>query len=433
MSAHSWNRFPRIEHAAELTWTNRYAALPDTETTLLAHGLGRSYGDVCLNQDGTLLLTRGLDHFIAFDRASGRLRAEAGVSLKDILDLVIPQGWFLPVTPGTRYVTLGGAIANDVHGKNQPVMGNFGHHITRLELLRSDGQRIECSPNENNEWLHASIGGLGLTGLITWAEIQLLPINSPFMQARHQRFSTLDDFWALDAGLGSEWPYAVAWIDCAAQGKRLGRGIFSTGRHAPESAVTPSSHHRSPTFPFDPPVSLVNGVTLRAFNFAYYHRPLSKGTALQHHAPFFYPLDGLLEWNRIYGRRGFYQYQCVLPPEASHEGIGALLQRISASGTGSFLAVLKMFGDIPSLGLLSFPRAGATLALDFPNLGDRTHKLFAELDAVVRDCGGRLYPAKDARMSAEMFRLSCPRWQAFSAFIDPRFSSSFWRRVNASE
>ncbi|MCB1735479.1 MAG: FAD-binding oxidoreductase [Gammaproteobacteria bacterium] len=433
MSASSWNRIPRVAHSAEFDWSNRFAALPEADTTLLAHGLGRSYGDVCLNEGGTLLRTRSMDHFIAFDRASGRLRAEAGVSLKDILDLVIPQGWFLPVTPGTRFVTLGGAIANDVHGKNHHVMGNFGHHVTDLELLRSDGRRLHCNREQNADWLYATIGGLGLTGLITWAEIQLVPISNPFMITENIRFRNLDGFWEQDAAVDAGWPYTVSWVDCAATGKQRGRGVFMVGQHAPVQPDLPSWKERAPTFPIDPPMSFINGVSLRAFNFAYYHRSLPKGVTLQHHVPFFYPLDGLLEWNRIYGRRGFYQYQCVLPPEASREGIDALLQRIAASRTGSFLAVLKMFGDIPSLGMMSFPRAGATLALDFPNLGDRTHALFAELDAVVRDCGGRLYPAKDARMSTEMFRLSCPRWQEFSAFIDPRFSSSFWRRVNGSE
>ena len=184
----------------------------------------------------------------------------------------------------------------------------------------------------------------------------------------------------------------------------------------------------------DAPGFALNSLTLRLFNALYYRlQKWGKECQRLHYMPVFYPLDAILNWNRLYGRRGFYQYQCVLPPETSRAGIDALLERISGSGTGSFLAVLKMFGDIPSRGMLSFPTAGATLALDFPNLGDRTHKLFAELDAVVRDCGGRLYPAKDARMPAEMFRLSCPRWEEFTAFIDPRFSSSFWRRVNASE
>lgn len=429
MSATSWNRLPRVEHERVIDWSNRHADLPAGEHTLLAHGLGRSYGDVCLNEGGTLLRTRAMDHYIAFDRATGRLRAEAGVSLKDILDLVLPQGWFLPVTPGTRYVTLGGAIANDVHGKNHHVMGNFGHHVTRLELLRSDGQRLECTPEQNADWLNATIGGLGLTGLITWAEIQLVPVANPFMVVENIRFRNLDGFWAQDAAVDAEYPYTVSWVDCVASGRQRGRGIFMVGRHAPPQADLPGHTERAPTFPFDPPFSLINSLSLNAFNVAYYHRPLPKGIALQHHVPFFYPLDGVREWNRVYGRRGFYQYQCVLPPETSRAGIDALLERISGSGTGSFLAVLKMFGDIPSRGMLSFPTAGATLALDFPNLGDRTHKLFAELDAVVRDCGGRLYPAKDARMPAEMFRLSCPRWEEFTAFIDPRFSSSFWRRV----
>jgi FAD/FMN-containing dehydrogenase len=398
---------------------------------MLAHGNGRSYGDVCLNDGGTLLMTRGLNRFIDFDRSTGRLRCESGMLLKEILDFIVPQGWFLPVTPGTRFVTVGGAVANDVHGKNHHIAGSFGHHVLRFELMRSDGQRMTCGLQELPEWFAATVGGLGLTGLITWVELQLVPIANAYMWTESSRFSSLDEFWAINKDAEQRWPYTVAWIDCLSGGKGGARGIFNSGAHAPAQHELPCYRETSRRVPFTPPVSLVNSLSLRAFNYAYYHQPIKSGVALNHYTPYFYPLDGLLDWNRIYGRKGFFQYQCVLPPEQSAIGIKELLHRIAASGQGSFLAVLKTFGSKPSVGMLSFPRPGATLALDFPNLGETTHHLFRELDAVVRDANGALYPAKDARMPPELFRSSFPRWEEFSAFIDPGFSSSFWRRMNS--
>lgn len=427
----SWNRWPRVEHRKVLAVNDRAAPLPIGEGTLLAHGNGRSYGDVCLNEAGCLLMTRGLDRFMAFDRITGRLQCEAGVLLKDVLDLVVPQGWFLPVTPGTRFVTVGGAIANDVHGKNHHAAGTFGHHVCRLELHRSDGQRILCGPHENGDWFAATVGGLGLTGLITWAELQLKPIVNPYMWVETRRFSNLAEFWSINAEAEHGWPYTVAWIDCLSGDNGHVRGIYSAGNHAPPQAGLPCFKETARRVPFSPPFSLVNAVTLRAFNALYYRQPIQTGPQLTHYVPYFYPLDGVLEWNRIYGRRGFFQYQCVLPPETMKDGIAELLHRIGRSGQGSFLAVLKTFGNKPSIGMLSFPRPGATLALDFPNLGDPTQRLFRELDAVVMDAGGALYPAKDARMPPDMFHSGYPQLQAFKGFIDPAFSSSFWRRVNS--
>lgn len=425
-----WNRWPSVKHQKIFGVHDRAVPLSIGETTMLAHGNGRSYGDVCLNEDGVLMLTRGLDRFIAFDRASGRLQCEAGVLLKEILDLVVPQGWFLPVTPGTRFVTVGGAIANDVHGKNHHAAGSFGHHVRQLELLRSDGQRFVCGPDDSPEWFSATIGGLGLTGLITWAELQLTPIANAFMWVETQRFHDLDTFWEINTEAEQRWPYTVAWIDCLSGGEKGVRGLFSAGRHAPVQPVSPAFRDKARRVPLTPPFSLVNGISLRGFNAMYYRQPLKQGAQLTHYTPYFYPLDGVLEWNRIYGRRGFFQYQCVLPPATMRTSVASLLKEIRKSGQGSFLAVLKTFGGRPSLGMLSFPRPGATLALDFTNLGVSTHRLFEKLDAVVRESGGALYPAKDARMPVEMFRAGYPRWEAFSAFVDPLFSSSLWRRVN---
>jgi FAD/FMN-containing dehydrogenase len=351
--------------------------------------------------------------------------------LSELLSFIVPQGWFLPVTPGTQYVTVGGAIANDVHGKNHHRAGSFGCHVRALELLRSDGRRIECGPDQNADWFAATVGGLGLTGLITWAELQLAPIANPFVWVRIQRFRDLDEFWDLNHEAEQRYSYTVAWVDCLAKGSRLGRGIYFSGEHAP--ALTETPHYRSRDFRvvLDPPFSLVNRLSLTAFNEIYYHyhKLLSSRPVLSHYVPFFYPLDAIGQWNRIYGRNGFFQYQCVLPKPNAREGLKVLLDEIGGSGQGSFLAVLKTFGAIRSPGLLSFPREGVTFALDFPNRGTTTRRLFDRLDRVVMEADGALYPAKDARMPAELFRRGFPKWEKFTRYRDPAFSSNFWRRV----
>lgn len=428
----SWNRYPRVKHERILDIRNRTAALPETGI-LLPFGNGRSYGDVCLNEAGTLLRTTCLDKFISFDPVSGVLACEAGVLLDEILEIIVSRGWFLAVTPGTRYITVGGGIANDVHGKNHHIAGTFGHHVRRLELLRSDGSRLLCSREENADWFAATVGGLGLTGLITWAELQLQPIANAFVRTQSRRFNCLAEFWDLNNDAEAHWPYTVSWIDCISSGRSLGRGILMQGRHATRMEPARDWRESRRRIPLDPPFSLVNSLSLRAFNFAYFHQPLPNGATTGHYVPFFYPLDAIQDWNRIYGRRGFFQYQCVLPSESSETGIAELLRRIVVSGSGSFLAVLKTFGTLPSVGMLSFPRAGATLALDFPNHGEKTLALFNELDAVVRDAGGALYPAKDARMPSGMFKHSFPRWSEFARYVDPRFSSGFWRRVEGGK
>ncbi|MBE2295011.1 MAG: FAD-binding oxidoreductase [Phycisphaerales bacterium] len=426
----SWGLYPSIQQR-NLPLHQVADPLPTLAEPVLAFGNGRSYGDVCLNEDGDVLLTRGLDRFIAFDPATGILRAEAGVLLSEILALVVPQGWFLAVTPGTQFVTLGGAIANDVHGKNHHVAGSFAEHVRAFELLRSDGTRLCCGPEQNETWFRATVGGLGLTGLITWVEIQLQRIANPWIVAENRRFSNLDEFFALNDDYEARYPYTVSWIDCATAGRTLGRGIYMAGTHAPPGALIPAaSPRRSLTIPLTPPISLVNTLSVRGFNWLYYHLPRPT-RALTPYPAFFYPLDHLLEWNRLYGRRGFFQYQCVIPPASAHEALREILSRIAASGQGSMLAVLKRFGTRTSGGLLSFPRPGVTLALDFPNLGQKTRALLDRLDEVIRQADGAVYPAKDARMHGDSFRHYFPQWSQFTHFIDPHFSSSFWRRVMA--
>ncbi len=436
----SWGRVIREPHEV-LPVTSRHLPLnlpADASTTMLPFGNGRSYGDSNLNPGGALLQGRQLDRFISFDAATGVLRAEAGVLLADIIKLALPQGWFLPVTPGTQFVTLGGAVANDVHGKNHHVAGSFGNHVRGFELLRSDGSRRLCSPTENPDWFAATVGGLGLTGLITWVEIQLRRVANPYLDAESIKFSSLEEFFELSVESELDYEYTVSWIDCAFTGKRLGRGLFNRGNHAPVvmdpthvSKKLPSGVGQGTlTVPFTPPISLINTLSLKSFNTLYYTKQRPKVVrGLTHYRPFFYPLDALLEWNRIYGPKGFYQYQCAIPPEQALPATHELLQTIAASGMGSFLAVLKQFGAPASLGMLSFPTPGVTLALDFPNHGPRLMALMAQLDRIVLKAGGRLYPAKDGRISAEMFKAGYPRWAEFKNYVDPRFSSGQWRRV----
>lgn len=431
----SWGRYPKADaEAVRLEWRgDAFPVAPSDHRSVLPYGNGRSYGDSCLNDGGVLIDCRGLDRFIDFDPRQGILRCEAGVLLSQILEFIVPAGWFLPVTPGTRFITVGGAIANDIHGKNHHRAGTFGCHVLSLELLRSDGSRMLCSPTENSDWFGATVGGLGLTGIITWAEIRLQRIANPFIDQETIRYGSLGEFFSISAESDPDFDYTVAWIDCLARGSSIGRGLFMRGNHAQRlEGRPPKASTGRIRVPFDPPLPLVNGPTLKLLNALYYRKQLHRiQRRVIHYAPFFYPLDGILEWNRIYGVKGFLQYQCAVPTTEAQAAIGEILGRISATGTGSFLAVLKMFGDIVSPGLLSFPRPGATLALDFPNRGKATFDLLDRLDRVTLEAGGVLYPAKDARMSPDTFKVCYPRWEELLPFIDLQFSSGFWRRVTA--
>jgi FAD/FMN-containing dehydrogenase len=421
----SWGRYPLARQAAvPVHW--RSDPLPRVHGTLLPFGQGRSYGDCCLNEGGTLLATSRLDRFIEFDPGRGVLRCEGGTRLGDILAFAVPRGFFLPVLPGTRFVSVGGAIANDIHGKNHFRAGTFGRHVLQLELLRSTGERTVCSPAENAELFAATVAGLGLTGLITWAELQLEPVQGPFIESETVPFRGLDEFFALDADSSQRFEYTVAWIDPRPRGLR---GLYFRGDHSARAGKAPPP--REPKgFPIDLPGFAVSGPAVAAFNALYYARGrLRTGRKLVRYAPFFFPLDAVGRWNRVYGSQGFLQFQCVVQDRAA---LGALLERIASSGLRSSLGVLKTFGDVASPGMLSFPRPGATVALDFPNRGAETFALVEALESIVRDAGGALYPAKDARMSPATFAAAYPRAGQFERQVDPAFSSSFWRRVRAA-
>ena len=290
-----------------------------------------------------------------------------------------------------------------------------------------------CS--ENSDLFRATIGGLGLTGVILWAEVRLKRIVNPFLRTEHIRYPSLKEFMEIASESDKDYEYTVAWVDCLARGAHLGRGIFMRGNHdeSPALAGKPAPKKLPLAVPVDFPPFVLNTLSIKAFNEVYYRKQRQDVVrGLERYEPFFYPLDAIHQWNRMYGKRGFLQYQCVVPFNNGYEVMSDILQRISRSGEGSFLTVLKMFGDVPSPGMLSFPRPGLTLALDFPNNGKRTSRLFDELDGVVRQSGGAIYPAKDAHMTSESFATFYPQWHEFAQYIDPHFSSSFWRRVTHS-
>jgi FAD/FMN-containing dehydrogenase len=420
----SWGRYPRLcSEVRPLFWKDDFPLVPAPVEKMLAVGMGRSYGDVCLLQNGTLLRTPNLDRLISFDAQTGLLRCEAGVTLAGILDFAVPRGWFLPVSPGTKYVTVGGAIANDIHGKNHHVAGTFGCHTTCFELVRSDGSQILCSPSQNGDWYAATIGGMGLTGMISWAEIQMRPIVSRRIRLQSTKFVGLEEFVALSkAAMDSE--YTVA------QGRDFARGIFLQGEHDQDQGPLTPLIKAKVAMPLDLPAFALSRLTVGAFNTLYYHKQMSKQkTGLVDYEPFFYPLDRILKWNRLYGKQGLLQFQCVLPWESDPMGMIQTLKAITASELASFLAVIKVFGDVQSPGMMSFPMPGITLALDFPIRQKVSFDLLDKLADITAEFGGRMYPAKDACMSAAHFQQFYPQWQQFSSYIDPSFSSSFWQRV----
>lgn len=404
--------------------------LNDFSRPVLVYGKGRSYGDCCLNDGGILLDSSGLDRFIQFDAHAGILRCEAGVTLRSILRLILPANWFLPVTPGTQFVTVGGAIANDVHGKNHHRAGSFACHVLRFELRRSDKGRVLCSRETNADLFQATIGGLGLTGLILWAEFQLKPVLGPWIDCEQIRFGGLDEFFELSEASDENYEYTVAWLDCLSGGTKLGRGIFLRGNHSLTRTKNSLRQRGDLSFPsLEAPEFMISRPTIRTFNWIYLHRQWCDiARDLVPFDTFFYPLDRLRDWNRLYGRRGFLQYQFVVPYE-KRESVREVLECIVASRAVCALSVLKVFGPVRSPGLLSFPRPGVTLALDFPFQGSATLDLCERFDEVVKRNGGAVYPAKDARMSPESFKMYFPRWREFSNFLDPHFASDFWRRV----
>ncbi len=397
---------------------------------LLAYGNGRSYGDSCQNEAGAVVDMRPLNRIGAFDAETGLLEAEAGVLLSDIIAHAAPYGFFPAVVPGTQFITLGGAIANDVHGKNHHRRGTFGCHVESLTLLRSDGRTYTCSATDNARLFAATIGGMGLTGLILSASIRLMRVPSLDIVKTAARFADLGEFFELAEAADQANEYAVAWIDQLAGGHGRGRGLLLSGNHAEHGSHAASRAGSRLSVPIQPPFNVLNRPFLTAFNAAYrWKKGRSAAPRQTGYQGFFFPLDGVGDWNRLYGPKGLYQHQSVVPEHAARQAVPALLDAARRAGQGSFLTVLKRFGSIRSPGLLSFPRPGFTLTLDFPNRGGKTLALLGELDRITVAAGGAINPYKDARMSVETFAASFPDWQLLEALRDPAFMSSFWLRT----
>lgn len=423
------------------TWTDAASVVRgSTDRPVIARGLGRSYGDSSLNSYGTVLGLSRLNRFLAFDPDTGVLECEAGVSFAEIIEHFLPRGWFLPTTPGTKFVTVGGAIAADVHGKNHHIDGSFGNFVIGLRLLLADGSIRECSPELDAELFWATVGGMGLTGVILSATIQLAPVESAYCTVDYRRTRNLETTLEMFASTHHQYRHSVAWIDCLASGASLGRSVVMLGNNAKRSelarkaATAPLALPRRSkrVVPFNFPAGVLNPWTVKAFNTLYYAKNKDRRQTVDFDS-FFYPLDGIQHWNRIYGRPGFAQYQALFPSHTARAGLQQLLECISQSRQASFLAVLKGCGAATP-GMLSYLFPGYTLALDFPYRGETTRRLFEKLDRIVLDHSGRLYLAKDSLTSAETFAQMYPRLAEFQAVkrrVDPdnRFVSSQARRL----
>ncbi|MCX8050340.1 MAG: FAD-binding oxidoreductase [Chlorobi bacterium] len=423
MSIRSWTGLPPAvsSHAVPLHWTGENP-FDGIAGTLLARGCGRSYGDVCLPCETALVCTP-CDRIRWFDRERGIVRTEAGATLGDILRTTIPAGWTLPVLPGTEHVTVGGAIANDIHGKSHHWAGTFGRWVERFELIRSDGRYL-CTPNDNAELFAATIGGLGLTGIVAWAELRLVPARSAWMATQNIPFSSLDEFFEIGSRLERSAEYVVGWCDLSEPGSIRGILHASSFCEGDRRTRTPSPRFdRAPSLPF----SMWSRPLIRLANAARHWSRSQRPTAREHYTQVFFPLDRI-PWNRLFGRRGFYQLQAVVPARIEREGIAEICRRLWHARIPLPLCVLKRFGSIASPGWLSFPIAGTSIAVDVPN----TSRARAALGTIIADVariGGRVYPAKDALMTAEQFQRMYPDWQRLDRVRDLRCCSQFWKRV----
>jgi len=409
MKIYGWGRYPAIDAKVLLPQTHKDCVnFLKSNEIVLPRGMGRSYGDSA--NSSTVIESTYLDHFIEFDETTGILACEAGVSIREILQLIVPKGWFVPVTPGSSFVTIGGAIASDVHGKNHHLSGTFSEHLLSFDLMLGSGEIISVTKDNYPDLFRASCGGMGLTGIILSASFQLKPIKSSQIHQTTIKASCLEAVCEqFEANHAST--YSVAWIDCLASGKRLGRSLLMLGEHAQDGTLE-LGKKKSLNMPIDMPSSILNHYSIKAFNSLYYHRIFSKTkTELVSFEPYFYPLDAIGNWNRLYGKAGFVQYQFVLPKAVGVKGMKKILEVIVSSGKGSFLAVLKAFG-IANQNFLSFPIEGYTLALDF-KMSEETVQFIKLLDSMVVEMGGRIYLTKDALMTEASFKRTYPQWEQF--------------------
>lgn len=419
------------------------AFLEPGEGTIIPRGLGRSYGDPAVNTGGRVLDMTRQDRLIAFDAVRGVVECEAGVSLATLIEAFLPQGFFLPVSPGTKFVTVGGAIANDIHGKNHHLAGSFGQFVESLTLLTPTGEQLICSPEENREIFWATVGGMGLTGLILTARVRLQRVSSAWISVDYYKSRNLEDSLATMADSDDRYTYSVAWVDCLASGGSLGRSVLMRGNHATPAQLSGARAQnpfqvgkpRAKSIPVDFPGFVLNPLSIRAFNELFYAKHRTSQGKIIDYDTYFYPLDGIHHWNRMYGKHGFAQFQATLPPE-SQQGLVKILEKLSSERRASFLAVLKCFGE-GSPGLLSHPMKGYTLTLDIPNAGG-LQDFLKELDRILLDHGGRLYFAKDAASDAATIEKMYPRLPEFREIqrrLDPegRLSSDLARRLGLVE
>ena len=407
----NWGNYPVMEtEEKSFSFAEQLKETLKNTDQLIARGNGRCYGDASLSS--SVISTLKYDKILSFDARNGIFECQSGLTLDKILEVIVPQGWFLPVTPGTKLITVGGAVASDVHGKNHHVDGSFSAHVLEMDVLLGDGSSITCSASQHPDLFWATCGGMGLTGVITRVKFDLKKIETSYIRQKQVKAANLDEVLNLFEEY-KDYTYSVAWIDCLKKGKDFGRSILILGEHATVEDLN-ERRKKDPlalpkkkkiTFPFNLPSFVLNTFTVKAFNFLYYGKNFKKEiNNVVSYEPFFYPLDAILHWNRCYGKKGFVQYQFVLPME-SKQGLIEILQRISNQGLGSFLAVLKIFGDQDDL--ISFPKKGYTLALDFPVRGN-LFTFLDELDEIVLKYNGRIYLSKDARMKPDIF------WRSYS-------------------
>src|SRR5882757_709740 len=403
----NWGNYPVMESdEKQFSFTDEIKQVVTGRNKLIARGNGRCYGDASLAE--TTLNTLKYDKVLSFDTEKGIFECQSGMLLSDILTVVVPKGWFLPVTPGTKFITVGGAVGSDIHGKNHHVDGSFSNHIVDMDIMLATGEVVTCSPTLRTDLFEATYGGMGLTGIITRVKFGLKKIETSYIRQKQVKADNLEHLIRLFDEY-KDYTYSVAWIDCLKKGAHFGRSILILGEHA-EIKDLNAQQQKDPlqlpkkkeiTFPFTLPSWVLNKLTVKAFNFLYYGKNFKKEiNNTVSYEPFFYPLDAILHWNRGYGKKGFIQYQFVLPLEAK-QGLIEILQRISDKGMGSFLAVLKVFGKQDSL--ISFPMEGYTLALDIP-VRKGLFETLDELDKIVLQYGGRLYMSKDARMKPEVLQ-----------------------------
>ncbi len=416
----NWGNYPVIESNEQtFSFDNELDNKLKQSASFIPRGNGRCYGDASLAAE--TFSTLKYDKVLSFDTLNGIFECQSGLTLDKILDVIVPKGWFLPVTPGTKLITIGGAVGSDVHGKNHHVDGSFSNHILEMDIMQEDGSVLTCSPVEKSDLFEATCGGMGLTGLITRVKFGLKKIETSYIRQKQLKAENLDEVIAMFDQY-SHYTYSVAWIDCLKKGNNFGRSILILGEHALLSDLS-ESQKQSPLklpakkaipFPFMLPSWVLNSFTVKAFNFLYYGKNFKKEiNNIVSYEPFFYPLDAIQHWNRGYGKKGFVQYQFVLPMSAK-DGLKKIIHRISDAGMGSFLAVLKVFGKQQSM--ISFPEEGYTLALDFP-VRDNLFTFLDELDKIVLEYGGRLYMSKDARMKPEVLEAGYPRLGEFKEIL----------------